>query len=299
MAIQASKPNSRVFLLLGVLLAALAFGGVLFALRQSGGGGNNVNLVVTKGPITAGTQLTTDMITTSAVPASVAPADAFTDPSTVVGKTTTVAVAQNTPLVPAFFSAPPLSAATTTTSASGQPISVETQIVKGYVALAIPATPVTPPTSSGQSGVSMNTFGLVGDQASAGYYIQPGDHIDILIDPGNGGVRFSFQDVPVLRVGDLGSTGTPSVFIVEVPRSQAELLTALTTNRGLVKDNNGSVVAGPFVVKYVLRPESEWGKMAADDSSYKPNYEATTGPALPSPADGEVTVGSLNALFGH
>ena len=295
MAIQASKPNSRVFLLLGIVLAALAFGGVLFALRQSGGG-QSLDIVVTKGNIPAGTAITADMVTSASVPTTAVPADAYTAASSVVGKTTTVAVAQNTPLVPAFFSAPPLTAATTNAT-TGAPVSVETQIVKGFVALAIPAAPPSPPTAT--SGFQENQFGLAGEQAAVGYYVQPGDHIDILIDPGNGGIRFSFQDVPVLRVGTQGASAAPNVFIVEVPRSQAELLTSLVTLRGLVKDANGNVVPGPFLVKYVLRPQIEWGKMAPDGSSYTPNYEPTTGPAVPTPSDPGVTTGTLDSLFGH
>jgi len=165
--------------------------------------------------------------------------------------------------------------------------------------MAIPAAPPAPAASA--TGTQVNSTGLSADQASAGFYIQPGDHIDILIDPGNGGIRYAFQDLPVLRVGasggEAGSAAT--VYIVEVPRSQSELLAALVTLRGVVKTSPTDVTPGPFVVKYVLRPQSEWGKMAADGSSYTPNYEATTGPAVPAPADGEASVSSLDALFGH
>ena len=86
MAIQANKPNNRVFLLLGVVLAALAFGGVLFALRSAGGGASK-SVVVAKTPITAGSQITADQVTTASVPDSAAAADAFGDVQTVVGKT--------------------------------------------------------------------------------------------------------------------------------------------------------------------------------------------------------------------
>lgn len=300
MAIQASKPNNKVFLLLGIVLAALAFGGVLFALRQSNGAaGATVGIVVTSKPVAAGTTLTGDMVNTSQVPTSAVPADAYTAASSVVGKTATVAIAQNTPLVPAFFGTAPITSATTTSTGNGGASpSVETQITKGYVALAIPAAPTAPP--DGSTGWQANTIGLSGDLASAGYYIQQGDHIDILIDPGNSAVRYSFQDLPVLRVGTSGaSSATPTVYVVEVPRSQAELLTELVTLRGIVKDTPNSIKPGPYVVKYVLRPVSEWGKMAPDGSSYTPNYESTSGPSVPSTSDNESTVNGINALFGH
>ena len=296
MAIQASKPNNRIFLLLGVVLAALAFGGVLFALRSSSSGATE-SIVVAKLNLAAGTTLTQDQVTTASVPISAAPQDAYTDPSQVVGKTTTATVTVNTPIVPAFFQAAPLSAATTT-NANGQPVDLATQIVKGYVALALPAVPATPPTSS--SGTQLNTYGISGDLATVGYWIQPGDHIDILVDPGNNGVRYSFQDLIVLRVGTAGSAnGTPTVLIVEVPRAQAELLTALVTLRGITKDASGNVTAGPYIVKYVIRPESEWGKLAADNSSYTPNYESSGNGSLPSVNDPTVSTQTLQSLFGH
>jgi Flp pilus assembly protein CpaB len=286
-AIQASKPNSRVFLLLGIVLAALAFGGVLFALRQSGGG-QSLDIIVTKGNIPAGTAITADMVTSASVPTTAVPADAYTASSSVVGKTTTVAVAQNTPLVPAFFSAPPLTAATTT--GTGTPVSVETQITKGFVALAIPTASGISPIDGTLNAAQASTLG--GELVSVGYYIQPGDHIDILVDTGapTVGTRFAFQDIPVLRVGTSSSAAnaTPSVLIVEVARSQAALLTQLVTAPG-----------HPFVVKYVLRPQTEWGKMAPDGSSYTPNYEASKGPAVPAPGDTTTSPSDIESLFGH
>lgn len=282
MAIQANKPNNRVFLLLGIILAALAFGGVLFALRQQGG--NTTNVVVAKQSIPAGTTLTSDLVTTVSEPASAVPSDHYAVATAVVGKTTTVTVGANDPIVPAFFAAQPLSApATTTANGTTAPVSLETQITKGYVALAIPANANSP-------GVNGNS----GDLTSAGYYILPGDHIDILVltNPGtpNASVRFSFQDVPVLRVGDSGTSGAPSVYMVEVPRSQAELLTSL------IVTTTGTET--PVLVKYVLRPESEWGKVAPDNSSYTPNYEGTNGPLPPSVKDNGVNAAALKSLFG-
>jgi hypothetical protein len=299
-AIQPNKPNSRVFLLLGVVLAALAFGGVLFALNQ-GKNANTVSAVVAKTDISAGTPITADLVTTAQLPPAAAPVDIFHDPSQVLGKITTASVKQNTPLVPALFAAP----ATSQTSANGTTtlgVSLEYSIVKGYVALAIPAAVPAPPTSTGGNTCpQLNNFGLSAEQVAAGFYIQPGDHIDILVDPGNSGIRYSFQDLPVLRVGSSGSAAgaAASVYIVEVPRNQAELLTELVTLRSVLKDPNGCIVPGPFAVKYVLRPQAEWGKMAPDGSSYTPNYQDAGNVPIPSKADTTVTPGSLDSLFGH
>ena len=287
MAIQANKPNSRVFLLLGIVLAAAAAVAVLLLVR-SNAPANEVSVVVSDASIPAGTTLTPAMVQVTQVPASAKPGDAYIDPVAVVGKTTTVALADNTPLVPAFFSTSALSITSSGTGSTA--LSVETQITKGYVAVAIPTTSVAPAGFTPAAAANLSS-----DLVAAGDYILPGDHIDILVDTGigQGGVRYSFQDVIVLRVGAAAATGAAtanaSMLLVEVPRSQAELLTALTSNIG---DHE-------FVLRYVLRPESEWGKLAADGTSYKPNYESSGAPGLPSVSDDTVTPGTLDSLFGH
>ena len=277
MSIPATKPKNKVFLLLGIVLAALAFGGVLFALRQNGASAPTQSVVVAKHSISAGTTITADLITVVDEPQTAVPSDAFAVPSAVVNKTPTVTIGANDPIVPAFFAAQPIAAQTTGPNGTTTPVSLETSLTKGYVALAIPA-----------AGIGTGT---TPDLASAGLYIVPGDHIDILIDPGvpnNPGIRYSFQDVPVLRVGSAGASAAPTVFVVEVSRDQAEALTALMTGK----------VPQTFV-KYVLRPQSEWGKLAPDNSSYTPNYEsATTGPALTPGQDSTANAASLNKLFG-
>ena len=286
MSIQASKPNNRVFLLLGIVLAALAFGGVLFALRQSSG--PTVSVVVAKAAIPAGTTVTADLLSTIDLQQSAVPSDAYTVVSAVTGKTTSVDIGKNDAMVPAFFAAQPL-AASTTTNANGQsvPVSLSTSITKGFVAMAIPAAGELP-----QGATQLQQNNVTGDLTSVGFYIQPGDHIDILVlDNGNGtlGTRFSFQDIPVLRTGVSGANGgSASVYIVEVARSQAELLTALVTGQG-----------HETVLKYVLRPQSEWGKVATGNSGYTPNYEASTGASLPATPDNTVVAGTLDNLFGH
>ena len=287
MAIQAKKSNSRIFLLLGIVLAAAAAAAVLLLVR-SNGPANEVSVVVTNASVPAGTTLTQAMVVVAQVPATTKPGDAYTDPTAVVGKTTTVALATNTPLVPAFFSTPALSVTSSGTGSTA--LSVETQITKGYVAVAIPASSSLPPgfTQAQQNGF---TSALV---AAAGY-ILPGDHIDILIanttGPRAGDVSWSFQDVLVLRAGSPGDTATaaPQVFLVEVPRSQAALLSALIIGDG----------GHQLIVKYVLRPQSEWGKLAADGSSYTPKYESSGAPNIPAVSQTVVTPGMLDSLFGR
>ncbi|MGD0193457.1 MAG: SAF domain-containing protein [Candidatus Dormibacteria bacterium] len=281
MAIQANKPNSRIFLLLGVVLAAAAAVAVLLLVR-SNAPANEVNVVVSDTSIPAGTTLTPAMVIVTQVPVSAKPGDAYTDPVAVVGKVTQVALADNTPIVPGFFSTPALSI---TSSGTGATITdVESQITKGYVALAIPANAALPTTLT---TLQQNNF--TGPLVSAGDYILPGDHIDILVQSTTGtlGVRYTFQDLIVLRVGDSGSAANaaPDTLLVEVPRAQAPLLSALIIGDG-----------HEFVVKYVLRPESEWGKLTA--TSYTPNYENAGDPSIPVVKQTIVTPSTLDSLFG-
>ena len=290
MAIQANKPNSRIFLLLGIVLAAAAAVAVLLLVR-SNGTGNEVSVVVTNASVPAGTTLTQAMVVTAQVPATTKPGDAYTDHTAVVGKTTTVALATNTPLVPAFFSTPALSVTSSGTGSTA--LSVETQITKGFVALAIPGGSTLP--SSFTSGQQAN---FTPELVSAAGYILPGDHLDILVTsdaPGStlGNLRYSFQDVLVLRVGAAGAAGAAAtnanVLLVEVPRSQAALLTSL-----MIGDGDHLIV-----VKYVLRPQSEWGKVAADGSSYTPKYVASGPPTIPVVTETTVTPSMLDNLFGR
>jgi Flp pilus assembly protein CpaB len=280
-AIQANKPNSRIFLLLGVVLAAAAAIAVLLLVR-SNAPANEVGVVVADSNIPAGTTLTPAMVIVTQVPLTAKPGDAYVDPVGVVGKVTQVAIADNTPLVPGFFAAPSLSITSSGTGSAA--VDVESQLTKGYVAIAIPTNSAIPLNSS---TLQQNNF--IGPLVSAAGYIVPGDHIDILVQSTNGslGVRYTFQDLIVLRVGASGETAStsPQVLLVEVSRAQAPLLSALVVG-----------AAHEFIMKYVLRPESEWGKL--DISGYKPNYEASGSPNLPAVTQTVVTPGMLDSLFG-
>ncbi len=281
MAIQANKPNSRIFLLLGVVLAAAAAVAVLLLVR-SNAPANEVSVVVSDTSIPAGTTLTPAMVVVAQVPLTAKPGDAYTDPVAVVGKVTQVALANNTPLVPGFFSTPALSI---TSSGTGTTVTdVESQITKGYVAVAIPTSASVP---TALTSLQQNNFN--GPLVSAAYYILPGDHIDVLVQSTTGtqGVRYTFQDLIVLRVGDSGgaATAAPDVLLVEVPRAEAPLLAGLMVGDG-----------HEFVIKYVLRPESEWGKLSA--TGYSPNYENAGSPAIPSVKQTIVTPSTLDSLFG-
>lgn len=250
----AAKPRNRIILLLGILLAGLAFAGVLYTLRQNGDSGATatVQVVVAKGNVSAGTQLTSDQVTVASLPANQVPPGASSVPGQFIGGTTIAAISDRTPLTPSLV-AVTNTAATTPADGSSAPAapSLALQVTKGDVAFAIPA-----------QGASAD---LTGDLMSVGNYIRPDDHIDIVVDPGDAtaGIRFSFQDVRILRVGTAasGAGAAPSVFIVELPRNQAEQLIFLTTHRG-----------PQTVVRYVLRPSSQNGTGPLDATGTPPKF---------------------------
>jgi len=277
LAIQPNKPQNRVFLLVGIVLAAAAAAAVLFAVSGSVGksGTPTSNVIVAKATIAAGTAITSDLVTTASLPVGSFPADSFTDPTQAVGKVAPVTLSANIPLTASLF-------ASATSGAGGTGVVTHLDITKGYVALAIP--------SSGTGA------GFSGELLSAGFYIQPEDHIDILMDAGTAAapsVRYSFQDVRVLRVGAAlasAATATAAVnsYIIELPRNQAEIMTALMTGRST-----------QVVLKYVLRPQAEWGKRDGQNGFDKPNYLSNTGTPLALGADTPVTPATLNQLFGR
>ncbi|MDQ6856264.1 MAG: SAF domain-containing protein [Candidatus Dormibacteraeota bacterium] len=284
MAIQPNKPQNRVFLIVGIVLAAAAAAAVLFAVSGTVSKNNvpTANVVVAKSSIAAGTSITPDLLTTAPLAQGSFPADTFTDPGQAVGKIAPVTLSANIPLTASLF-------ASATTGTPGTGVVSHLDITKGYVALAIPA------------GVTQNGIaGLVAEQMSVGFYIQPEDHIDILVDPGvpnKPGVRYAFQDVRVLRAGASSAApagtaaATVNSYIIELPRNQAEIMTALITGR--------TGTPNQITLKYVLRPQAEWGKRDGTNGFDKPNYESNVGTPLALGADSPVTADSLNALFQH
>ena len=135
MAIQPNKPQNRVFLIVGIVLAAAAAAAVLFAVSGTVSKNNvpTANVVVAKSSIAAGTSITPDLLTTAPLAQGSFPADSFTDPSQAVGKIAPVTLSANIPLTASLFA----SATSGTTGGTG--VVTHLDITKGYVALAIPA----------------------------------------------------------------------------------------------------------------------------------------------------------------
>ncbi len=215
-------------ILIAIIAAVVAAGGFALALSQghspkaagaSTGSvqGPTVSVVVATTDIPQGTSLSASMVAVQKVPQSVLPkGSVFSATASVVGKFSSIEIAQGTILQSTFV----------TSNSTGVPSAADSVFPDpGDVAVAISTS---------------KTLGL-------GYYIQPGDFINILTQAGGKGtaVSFGFQDIKVLKVGSLdetiaataavpaakaGSTTTaaappvvtsPSVIIVEMTPAQA------------------------------------------------------------------------------
>jgi Flp pilus assembly protein CpaB len=278
-AIPSNKPQNRILLVGGIIFALLAGVVVFLAVSKSSSTSTSqtpsVPVVVAATTISAGSQLSVSNLTTTLyVPADV-PDGAYTTTSLLIGKTVAVDISAKTPITPQLLGAASGSSGTTAATSSAF------TIAEGYVALAIPA-------SGSAAGTSV-------DQMTVGYYIQAGNQIDIIADLGGStttsyAVTYAFQDVPVLAVGRSASAATgaspaasaaatvsaPTYFIVEMPRYQAEMLTAILSGN-FAQSSGTPPVAGnaPVVLKYVLRPIADYGTLTVDNKANPPTASFT------------------------
>lgn len=270
MATEVKQRNNRIIMVvLGLVLAAAAFGLSLYVSKSGSGTGaatgQQVGVVVAKTDLAQGTQLTADVLSTKPYSVDSAPAGAVTDVNAVAGKYLSIAVTQNTPITAALFVNDAASAKTAALSLT--PLDIHA----GDVALAIPVGG-----AGGANSPELQTFGL---------YVQPEDHFDVLADDGRGNVRYAFQDIRVLKVGAYSATGSgaPTVLIVEMSRAEAEAFSFLLEKSGQPNQ--------PTVVKYVLRPNPK------ATPGPTPNYVDTPPFNPPAKQDSPVNANSFNTLF--
>jgi Flp pilus assembly protein CpaB len=271
-ATEVKQRNNRVVVLAGVVIALVAFGLSLYVSHSgssNSSSGQTVPVAVAKVDLLQGAQITQSDISIMPYPASQVPSGSSPDGSSVVNKFLAVGVSQNQPLTGNLLVAD----ANTAKSAAltVQPLDIH----PGYVAMAIPV---------GGGGGS----GSPPEQVSVGMWIQPEDHIDMLVDNGAGAVRYAFQDVRILKVGTGSSAdstssggGSATVFVVELPRAQAEEMAYL------VGSHSTAGGATPHIVSYVLRGIKDKGAGYLDDAN----------PTLPPTKDQQVTAQTFNALF--
>jgi Flp pilus assembly protein CpaB len=256
---QRSNTARLVAVVVGLGIAAAGLIGTLYLSHQSSTSNNNQpdrTVVVASQDIPQGVQITKDMLSTEAEPGNLVPAAALADPALVAGQYSALPISQNQIIVPGLL-AP--------SAASPARLTAPLKIADGFVAMAIPDD----------------------SQKGAGGYIQPGDHIDILVDlDGNGTMKYLLQDVGVLRVGTpataAGGGGNVDLLLIQLPRRQAEEL--------------GSVLSGSqsnktVIVRYVLRPSNSYNKGYLSSGSDAPTTQPISDAPFPN--------SQIGAVFGH
>jgi Flp pilus assembly protein CpaB len=137
------------------------------------------SVVVAKVPVSAGTKLSSTNVGIASQPVStVIPGSTLTDPAVAIDKYVSVPLSPGEPVLQSFLLSSAPTASNTVTRA---PLPID----PGYEAMSVPFSP----------------------NQDVGGYIQPEDHIDILVTTADGVVHYGFQDIRVLRVNQPGSTG--------------------------------------------------------------------------------------------
>ena len=280
-ATEVKQRNNRVIVLVGVVIALVAFGLSLYVSHSgssnSSSSSGTIPVAVANQDLLQGSQITQGEISVVQYAQNQVPAGYSPDGASLLNKFLAVGVTKNTPLTSNLLVADANSAKSAALTV--QPLDIK----QGYVAMAIPV--------DGGGGTSDKPSP---DVVSVGGWIQPEDHIDMIIDSGQGSVRYAFQDVRVLKVGTYsasagGAAGSSTVFIVELPRAQAEEMSYLIANKTDLQGNSG----GPHILSYVLRGNNkDKGAVGAP-----PNYLDDADPNLPAKKDAPVTPQTFNALF--
>jgi Flp pilus assembly protein CpaB len=278
-ATEVKQRNNRVIVLVGVVIALVAFGLSLYVSHNGSGttasSGQTVPVAVAKTDLLQGSQITSDAISIVQYNTSQVPVGASPDGATLINKFLSVGVTKNTPLTANLLVADANSAKTAALTV--QPLDIH----PGYVAIAIP-------TDGGGSSDKPSP-----DIVSVGGWIQPEDHIDFVIDTGQGTVRYAFQDVRVLKVGTQSTAGaggagsSATVLVLELPRAQAEQMAFLIAKK---TDLQGQA-NGPHIISMVLRGIKDKGTGSGS------NYLDDASPNVPAKADAPVSVNTFNALF--
>ncbi len=277
MATEVKQRNNKVIVLVGVVIALVAFGLSLYVSHSGGGNaassGQTIPVAVAKTDLLQGSQISQDSISIVQYSAAQVPVGASPDGASLVNKFLSVGITKNTPLTANLLVADANSAKAAALTV--QPLDIH----PGFVAIAIP--------TDGGGGTADKASPEI---VSVGGWVQPEDHLDIVIDSGQGSVRYAFQDVRVLKVGTQaasggagGAAGAATVFVVELPRAQAEEMAFL-----IAKKTDLSGAAGAqHILSFVLRGTKDKGA----------GYLDIADPNVPAKKDAPVTVQTFNALF--
>jgi Flp pilus assembly protein CpaB len=273
-ATEVKRRNNKVIVIVGVVIALVAFGLSLYVSHSgsgnAAGAGQTVPVAVAKTDLLQGSQITADSITVVPYAVAQVPVGASPDGASLVNKFLSVGITKNTPLTPNLLVADAKAAAAAALTV--QPLDIH----PGFVAMAIP-------TDGGGGSADKASPEIV----SVGMWVQPEDHIDFVVDTGQGSVRYAFQDVRVLKVGNQAASAaggaSATVFVVELPRAQAEEMAYLISKK---TDLQGAA-GGQHIISFVLRGTKDKGT----------GYLDIADPNVPAKKDSPVTVQTFNALF--
>jgi Flp pilus assembly protein CpaB len=199
------------------------------------------NVVVAKVSVSAGTLLNASNVGVAAVPEStIIPGSTISDPNVALNKYVSVPLAAGQPVFQSFLLSTAPSASNTVTRA---PLPIDS----GSEAMSVPFSP----------------------NQDVGGYIQPEDHIDILVTTPDGVVHYGFQDVRVLRVNAPASTGssTAATSCAEAQTAGGTLVVELTPEKVAALSYIYASACVPNV-RFVLRPST------ADKTGALPNSGA-------------------------
>lgn len=203
------KRSNRLMLLVGVLLAVVAFGGVLMFGSRSGNNGpaapQNVSVVTALREIPLGTVLVAEDLGTTEMPTTEA-VDTFRDPATLVGRVVRRTVLTAQPFTSSDF-----------TSGSVNALDVTTGLKTGQVAMAI----------------------AVDSLSGVGSLIQAGDYVDVMLaitdqpDPNKAPVVAEFRgesNLPVTKLQDEWLNNTTVKVLVQNVQVLGTILPAVGTD---------------------------------------------------------------------
>jgi Flp pilus assembly protein CpaB len=228
------KRSNRLMLLVGVLLAVVAFGGVLMFGSKSGTTGpatpQTVSVVTALQDVALGSTLAPEDLTTIELPTEDA-IDTFRDPTPLVGLVVRRTVRAGTTLTSADFQ-----------SGSVNAIDVTSGLKPGQVAMAIPVDAL--------SGV--------------GSLIQAGDYVDVMLaitdqpDPNKAPVVGEFRDasgLPATKILDEWLNNTTIKVLVQNVQILGTLLPTTGTDPNQTDPNSGQPTTGGSIAILSVTPD--------------------------------------------
>jgi len=193
--------SNRLLMVLGIVIAVVAFLLVLvFGPKGGGGGGPTTNIEVAAVPIPPGTQLTTALLKSAPYSQSELPTGSEATAAALTGKFAAIAISSNTPITDSM-----VVATRSLVQPGKQPFLA---IPKDQVAISIPAG---------------------GELQTVGGFIQQDDRVDVLASglPGEKPNTWKdvFDDVRIMHLGPNGAattSGPTSSYVLFVPLDVAE-----------------------------------------------------------------------------